>query len=92
MLTFKKLDLEKDPIVQGFEEHGYDLILASNVVHATVSLTQSLSHIHRLLKPGGVLGLMEIVKKAPLHNMTFGLLPGWWAGKSGTTFFLRPSF
>jgi SAM-dependent methyltransferase len=92
MLTFKKLDLEKDPTAQGFEEHGYDLILASNVVHATVSLTKSLGHIHRLLKPGGVLGLMEIVKTAPLHNMTFGLLPGWWAGKSGTTFLLQLSF
>lgn len=80
MLTFKTLDLEKDPIAQGFKEHGYDLILASNVVHATKSLTQSLGHMHRLLKPGGVIGLVEVVKVVPLHNMTFGLLPGWWAG------------
>lgn len=80
MLTFKTLDLEKDPIAQGFEEHAYNLIIASNVVHATKSLNQSLGYMHRLLKLGGVLDLVEVVKVVPLHNMTFGLLPGWWAG------------
>ncbi|KAI1760379.1 hypothetical protein GGR53DRAFT_509864 [Hypoxylon sp. FL1150] len=81
LLTFKTLDLEKDPIDQGFDEYGYDLILASNVVHATHSLNKSLGHIHRLLKPGGIIGMVEVVKpQKPFHNMTFGLLPGWWAG------------
>lgn len=80
MLKFKTLDLELDPVGQGFEKHSYDLILASNVVHATKFLGETLANIHRLLKPGGRLGLVEVVKSQPFTNMTFGLLPGWWRG------------
>ncbi|RYP61834.1 hypothetical protein DL770_009703 [Monosporascus sp. CRB-9-2] len=80
LLTFRTLDLEHDPVEQGFEEHAYDFILASNVVHATKSLKKTLGNIHRLLKPGGVLGLVELIKETPYHNMTFGLLSGWWLG------------
>lgn len=80
MLKFKTLDLEQDPVIQGFDEHGYDLVLASNVVHATKFLGQTLGNIHRILKPGGQVGIMEAIKIGPYSNMTFGLLPGWWAG------------
>ncbi|KAK5997937.1 Highly reducing polyketide synthase pspA [Cladobotryum mycophilum] len=34
-IEFQVLDISKDPIEQGFEEGGYDLILAANVIHAT---------------------------------------------------------
>jgi acyl transferase domain-containing protein/NADPH:quinone reductase-like Zn-dependent oxidoreductase/phospholipid N-methyltransferase len=80
LLTFQTLDLENDPTEQKLEEHAYDLIIASNVVHATKSLSRSLEHIHKLLKPGGILGLVELIKETPYHNMTFGLLSGWWLG------------
>ena len=82
MLTFETLDLEKDPLKQGFEEHEYDFVIAANVVHATRSLAESLGRIRRLLKPGGLLGLVEIVKTTPFASLTFGTLTGWWAGKS----------
>lgn len=80
MLKFKTLDLEQDPVSQGFEEQAYDLVIASNVVHATKFLGTTLGNIHRLLKPGGKLGIVEAVRITPYSNMTFGLLPGWWAG------------
>lgn len=80
LLTFQTLDLEKDAAEQGFKEHSYDLVIAANVVHATQSLTRSLSTIRKLLKPGGVLGLVELTKTTPYINMTFGSIPGWWAG------------
>ncbi|KAI0198106.1 polyketide synthase [Astrocystis sublimbata] len=80
LITFQTLDLENDPTTQRFEEHAYDLIIASNVVHATASLKRSLGNIHKLLKPGGVLGLVELITETPYHNMTFGLLSGWWLG------------
>jgi NADPH:quinone reductase-like Zn-dependent oxidoreductase/SAM-dependent methyltransferase len=80
LLTFQTLDLEKDPAEQGFEEHAYDLVIAANVVHATRSLAKSLNTIHHLLKPGGVLGLVELTRTTPFINMTFGTIEGWWAG------------
>ncbi|KAI5460632.1 putative polyketide synthase [Mariannaea sp. PMI_226] len=80
LLTFQTLDLEKDAAEQGFEEHSYDLIIAANVVHATRCLAKSLGTINKLLKPGGVLGLVELTRPTPYITMTFGSIPGWWAG------------
>ncbi|RYP79851.1 hypothetical protein DL770_006497 [Monosporascus sp. CRB-9-2] len=80
LLTFKVLNIEDDPASQGFEEHSYDLIIAANVIHATPCLTKTLSNVHKLLKPGGVFGLLELTRLTPFYNLVFGPLSGWWAG------------
>lgn len=80
LLTFKTLDIEGDAAKQGFLSHSYDLILAANVVHATKTLSKSLETIHKLLKPGGVLALVEVTQLTPYFNIAFGPLPGWWLG------------
>ncbi|KAL8999555.1 MAG: hypothetical protein Q9169_001644 [Polycauliona sp. 2 TL-2023] len=80
LLTFKTLNVEQDAATQGFDEHSYDLVIAANVVHATACLNKSLGTIHKLLKPGGVLGLVELTRLTPYFNMAFGSLSGWWLG------------
>jgi len=80
LLQFRTLNLEYDVAEQGFEKYSYDLVIAANVVHATQSLSKSLSTIHQLLKPGGVLGLVEITKATPFYDMVFGSISGWWSG------------
>ncbi len=42
------LMLTRDPSSQGFEPGSYDLILATNVIHATPNLRRSLSNIRTL--------------------------------------------
>ncbi|KAB8071242.1 hypothetical protein BDV29DRAFT_197554 [Aspergillus leporis] len=80
LLTFKVLNIEDDPASQGFEKHTYDLIIAANVIHATARLTETLSNVRKLLKPGGVFGLVELTRLTPFYNLAFGPLSGWWAG------------
>ena len=80
LVHFKTLDIERDPIDQGFPKGSYDLIVASNVIHATKYLANTLSNVRKLLKPNGQFALLEIVNLTPPYMMTFGLLPGWWAG------------
>ncbi|KKY29532.1 putative cyclohexanone monooxygenase [Diaporthe ampelina] len=80
LLTFKTLDIEKDPAKQGFAENSYDLVIAAHVIHATPSLTDTLGNVRRLLKPGGVLALVELTRLTPYFNMVFGMFPGWWSG------------
>jgi SAM-dependent methyltransferase len=80
LLTFKVLNIEDDPASQGFEEHTYNLVIAANVIHATARLTNTLSYVHKLLKPGGVFGLVELTRLTPFYNLAFGPLSGWWAG------------
>ena len=40
-------------MAQGFESHGYDLVIASNVLHATRYLEETLGHCRELLAPSG---------------------------------------
>ncbi|KAI3536794.1 KR domain-containing protein [Colletotrichum abscissum] len=78
-MTFKKLDLEKHPNVQGFAEGTYDVVVAGNVLHATSDLIQTLRYVRGLLRPGGVLVLGETVNLDNVRDgLIFGLLPGWW--------------
>ena len=80
-MGFKVLDIEKNPISQGFEEASYDLVVAFCVVHATKNLAISLTNIRKLLKPGGQLLLLEITRPDVLRsNFVYGTLPGWWQG------------
>ncbi|XP_044723853.1 KR domain-containing protein [Hirsutella rhossiliensis] len=76
-LEFRRLDIEVSPEQQGFEPGSYDLVIASNVLHATHELDNTLKNVKSLLKPDGQLALMEItVPKAHL-GIIFGMLPGW---------------
>ncbi|KAI5922075.1 polyketide synthase-like protein [Camillea tinctor] len=81
-MIFKTLDIGADPCTQGFEKHSYDLIVASAVLHATPSITDTLKNARRLLKPGGYLVVLEVLKDAPARVGTmFGAFPGWWLGR-----------
>ncbi|KAL4903195.1 hypothetical protein BDW74DRAFT_180062 [Aspergillus multicolor] len=80
-IQFKVCDVEKDVAAQGFEEHGYDVIVAANVLHATRKLEETMKHARALLKPGGYLVLMEITGPDVLRTQfIMGGLPGWWYG------------
>jgi acyl transferase domain-containing protein/NADPH:quinone reductase-like Zn-dependent oxidoreductase/SAM-dependent methyltransferase len=82
-IDFKTLDISKDPIQQGFQEGGYDLIIASNVLHATTSLDETVANCRTLLKPGGRLILIELTRLTAHINTIFGTLSGWWAFEDG---------
>jgi len=76
--TAKMLDIEQEPIRQGLAAHSFDIVIASNVLHVTASIQKSLEHIHQLLKPSGLLLLLETTTAEPVLDLIFGLLPGWW--------------
>jgi SAM-dependent methyltransferase len=81
-MVFKTLDIEKEPSSQGFTPHSYDVIIASNVLHATKSLKETLEHTRSLLKPGGYLVMVEVIRTDVMrHGLVMGGLPGWWIGE-----------
>ncbi|KAL7621657.1 hypothetical protein AAE478_008984 [Parahypoxylon ruwenzoriense] len=82
-MKFSKLNIEEDILAQGYEEGSYDLIIASNVLHATRFVNKTLENTRKLLKPNGKLVLSEITnpsQKMRFH-MTAGSLEGWWYGE-----------
>ena len=72
------LDIEANPSTQGFDPHGYDLVVAANVLHATRDLGETLSNCRSLLAPGGRLVVLELMRAWHWQDLTFGLLEGWW--------------
>jgi acyl transferase domain-containing protein/NADPH:quinone reductase-like Zn-dependent oxidoreductase/SAM-dependent methyltransferase/acyl carrier protein len=76
-ITYKKLDISQDPAQQGFSLEDYDLVIASNVLHATPNMKNTIDHVRSLLKPNGRLVVLEAGLHAPLV-LPFALLPGWW--------------
>ncbi|RDA91558.1 hypothetical protein CP533_4349 [Ophiocordyceps camponoti-saundersi (nom. inval.)] len=82
-LDFKILDLETDPVEQGFVLDSYDLVVASDVVHATTNLQASLTRLRRLLKPTGRLLMIDQCDEGTIPvTYIFGFFPGWWLGEA----------
>src|SRR5690606_11077803 len=88
-LRFAVLDIERDPAAQGFAAGAYDLVVASNVLHATADVERALAHARALLAPGGVLLLAESIRAERWIDITFGLTDGWWRF---TDLDLRPTY
>ncbi len=88
-VEFKILDIEQDVTAQGFVPNSFDIIIASDVLHATADLRRSLSEVRTLLAPGGMLILIESARTSRWVSLVFGLMDGWW---KFSDFDLRPTF
>ncbi|OQE02483.1 hypothetical protein PENSOL_c002G05636 [Penicillium solitum] len=80
VLDFQVLNIEASPEGQGYKEGTYDLIIAANVLHATVNMSNTMTNVRSLLKPGGKLLLLEITSPS-VASFPFATLPGWWLGE-----------
>ncbi|KAF4341752.1 polyketide synthase [Fusarium beomiforme] len=78
-MDFKTLDVEVDPLEQGFQSESYDVVVASNVLHATKHMDVTMEHVRKLLRPGGNLILVENSPRGAVIGLIFGTLSGWWA-------------
>lgn len=77
-MRYQTLDIERDPASQGIDPHGYDLIVATNVLHATADLRSTLTHVKSCLASEGMFAFLEVVRPRPIWDNVFGLLEGWW--------------
>ena len=75
---FARLDISADPGEQGFAYDDADIVIATNVIHATPDIRESTRNLHSLLRPGGVLVLNELTGCPDVYAMAAGLLDGWW--------------
>lgn len=77
-IEYKILDISQDPLEQEFSEHNFDIVIASQVLHATQDLTQTLTNVRKLMAGDGLLVLLEVVKPERWIDLVFGLTDGWW--------------
>ncbi len=77
-IEYRSLDIERHPADQDYDLHGYDLVIAVNVLHATRDLSETLGHCRDLLAPSGQILAVESLRGRGWQDMTFGQLDGWW--------------
>jgi len=82
-LDYGIFDIEKPVAGQGIDAGSYDVVIATNVLHATQSIRRTLRNVKAALRTNGLLLLNEITSKSLLTHLTFGLLDGWWLYTDG---------
>ncbi|KAL6237837.1 hypothetical protein BDW75DRAFT_237890 [Aspergillus navahoensis] len=84
-IQFKMLDIGSGLKEQGFEKHGFDLVIASNVLRDRGDeLETPLRNIRELLAARGRLLLTELYQGHLYTNFVMGLLPAWDTNKSAS--------
>ncbi|MCQ8769834.1 SDR family NAD(P)-dependent oxidoreductase [Streptomyces telluris] len=78
-LRFKRLNLDSDPVAQGFPADGFDIAVAANVLHATSDVGRAVRHLRGVLRTGGELVFNELTTVTLPATVTYGLFDGWWA-------------
>ena len=71
-------DVEKPIAGQDIKEGHYDMVVASNVLHATRNIRVTLRNTKAVLRRHGLVFLNEMSAKSLFIHLTFGLLEGWW--------------
>ncbi|PMD30149.1 hypothetical protein L207DRAFT_592910 [Hyaloscypha variabilis F] len=79
-LEFAPLDIKSDPAEQDFKHQKFDLIIATNVIHATPNLRETLAKVRMLLADNGRLLLHELCSTSKWVNYVWGPFSGWWDG------------
>lgn len=82
-MQFRTHDIEKAPADDLVETQH--VVIASNAVHATHSLSESTKNIRKLLRPDGFLLMLEMTDTLYWVDMIFGLFEGWWFFDDGRT-------
>ncbi len=95
-LQTARYDINRDPIEQGIGEGEFDIVFGVNVLHLADDLVAALARLRRLLRPGGVLALGELLRPtptAPVHlELPFTLLADYRRAPAAGDPRRRPGF
>ena len=82
-MNYRILDISANPEEQGYEVGSFDIAFATNVLHATPDLRETLGNMHKLLTKGGSIYINEITEDMAANTVTYGTTPGWWLPTDG---------
>lgn len=87
-VRFRVHDIEKAPADDLV--HSQHIVIASNAIHATRSLPESTKQIRRVLRPDGLLLLLEMTHPMLWCDIIFGVFEGWWLFEDGRKHAIAP--
>lgn len=71
-------DVEQAVAGQDVEAGSFDIVIATNVLHATQNIRRTLRNVKAVMVKNGALMLNELSGNTLFGHLTFGLLKGWW--------------
>lgn len=77
-VSFEKLDIQKDPMTQGFHASSFDLIIAAGNISQVDYTESTLRYMHSLLKPNGKLALLQTTRPRLCSEVIARTLSGKW--------------
>ncbi|WP_292720263.1 non-ribosomal peptide synthetase [Nostoc sp. JL34] len=77
-LQTQLFDVDQPLSKQGIPIGSFDIVIATNCIHATANIRRSLRNAKAALRGQGVIFLNEITQTSLISHLTFGLLAGWW--------------
>ena len=75
-MKFRVHDIEKAPAADLLGTQH--IVIASNAIHATHNLQESVRNVRKALRPDGFLMMLEMTKPVYWVDLIFGLFEGWW--------------
>ncbi|KAF2181508.1 hypothetical protein K469DRAFT_589235 [Zopfia rhizophila CBS 207.26] len=84
-MTFGAFDMEKSGESQGYKQE-WDLVVASNVIHATSDIKSTLINIRNVLKPGGKMILLELTQSQLSAGLVLGTFSDFWKADHDPTY------
>lgn len=68
-IRFRNLNIENDVVPQGFTAGRYDVIVVTSCLHLCASMDKVLGNLRFLLKPSGVLLVLDVVRPRACLNL-----------------------
>jgi NADPH:quinone reductase-like Zn-dependent oxidoreductase/ubiquinone/menaquinone biosynthesis C-methylase UbiE len=76
-MTFGTFNMEKSGESQGYQQ-DFDVVVASNVIHATSDIQSTLANVRNVLKPGGKMILLELTQSQLSAGLVLGTFSDFW--------------
>ncbi|KAJ3545009.1 hypothetical protein NM208_g504 [Fusarium decemcellulare] len=79
-VNLKSLDINNDPLSQGFVAGDYDIVVINNALHIANSLDGVVRYSRQLLVPGGALIILGMTDVSPAYGLISGMIESTWSG------------
>jgi NADPH:quinone reductase-like Zn-dependent oxidoreductase/surfactin synthase thioesterase subunit/SAM-dependent methyltransferase/acyl carrier protein len=77
-VEYEILNIETANELPGIYKNSFDIVIASDVIHATKNVADTLTNVRSYMGSGALLVMLEVTKSPVYLDLIFGMTEGWW--------------